>query len=180
MEQMIQRVIAKQIERIIRRKLTETINQAVESKVEQIAGEDSINWTGDFCAVVSGYYVGILMQYCMLPMIVFCLLCAMGCGIAEGLMGYSVLFMIMAVICSWCLWISKKRMVMLVYWDGGMLFMDRKGNILAQMPSEVLRQATIKKSKIKITWNEKDYVIVRNPKDNEEAVQEMLAYYGIE
>ena len=66
---------------------------------------------------------------------------------------------------------------MLVYWDGGMMIVDRKGNVLAQMPSIILRQAKITKGSIIIPWNDKEYKIVRDIRDNEQQIKEMLAFY---
>ena len=74
----------------------------------------------------------------------------------------------------------KRRMRVVVYWSGGILFLDRKGNEIVQMPSMVLHQAVIKRSKIIIPWEGKRYIIYRNVKDNEQDVREMLAFYGID
>ena len=60
------------------------------------------------------------------------------------------------------------------------MIVDRKGNVLAQMPSIILRQAKITKGSIIIPWNDKEYKIVRDIRDNEQQIKEMLAFYEIE
>lgn len=42
-----------------------------------------------------------------------------------------------------------------------------------------MNQAVIKYNKIIIPWEEKKYIIYRNAEDNEQDVQEMLAFYGL-
>lgn len=179
MQQEIERMITRQVERIIQKKLTAAVNQAVESKTKETAGQDSDQWRGNFHCVVSGYYKGICMKYLMPPLIIFMLLCALGSAVAGGIL-YSVLFGIIALVCLWCVWVTQKWMCMLVYWDGGMMIVDRKGNVLAQMPSIILRQAKITKGSIIIPWNDKEYKIVRDIRDNEQQIKEMLAFYEIE
>lgn len=67
----------------------------------------------------------------------------------------------------------------IVYWEGGLLFMDRGGNMVSKIPSSALSRVKFKGRKIIIPYNGKKYVIVRFKNDNEKDVQEMLQFYHI-
>ena len=49
----------------------------------------------------------------------------------------------------------------IVYWEGGLLFMDRGGNMVSKIPSSALSRVKFKGRKIIIPYNGKKYVIVR-------------------
>ncbi len=70
-------------------------------------------------------------------------------------------------------------MWVILYWEGGLLFMDRGGNMVSKIPSNALSQVKFKGRKIIIPYNGKRYVIVRCKNDNEKDVQEMLQFYHL-
>ena len=75
--------------------------------------------------------------------------------------------------------VLQKNMWTIVYWEGGLLFMDRGGNMVSKIPSSALSRVKFKGRKIIIPYNGKKYVIVRFKKDNEKDVQEMLQFYHL-
>lgn len=75
--------------------------------------------------------------------------------------------------------VLQKNMWTIVYWDGGLLFMDRGGNMVSKIPSSALSRVKFKGRKIIIPYNGKKYVIVRFKNDNEKDVQEMLQFYHL-
>ena len=66
----------------------------------------------------------------------------------------------------------------IIYWDNGMVFYDKDGNEIVQLPRQAIEQMSVNNRKITIPWDGVEYKIVRNPFDNEKEVQEMLAFYG--
>ena len=74
--------------------------------------------------------------------------------------------------------VLQKNMWVILYWEGGLLFMDRGGNMVSKIPSNALSQVKFK-GKIIIPYNGKKYVIVRFKNDNEKDVQEMLQFYHL-
>ena len=75
--------------------------------------------------------------------------------------------------------VLQKNMWVILYWEGGLLFMDRGGNMVSKIPSNALSQVKFKGRKIIIPYNGKKYVIVRFKNDNEKDVQEMLQFYHL-
>ena len=69
-------------------------------------------------------------------------------------------------------------MHVIIYWDNGMVFYDKDGNEIVQLPRQAIEQMSGNNRKITIPWNGVEYKIVRNPFDREKEVQEMLALYG--
>lgn len=121
------------------------------------------------------------MKIFSVPMIIALLICLAG----MTLSGQTdvVLESIMAVLIVVCIFlriVSQKKMQMIAYRQGEILFMDRKDTVIAQMPSYALNEAEINTWKVKIPWDGKFYLIERNPFDNGDAVKEMLSFFGIE
>lgn len=163
----------------IRHALQDAVAKAVEkaavSKAEKAAREDGRNWRGNFHYLVSGYYTGLVIRYTGIPVTVFISMLAIwmkttGDEAYIRAAGIAVFFLILILL-------TGKRMKMIVYWDGGIMFFDRAGNVIVQMPSTVIDQAVIKRTKIVFMWEGKNYKISVSPQDNESAVQEMLAFY---
>ena len=75
--------------------------------------------------------------------------------------------------------VLQKNMWTIVYWEGGLLFMDRGGNMVSKIPSSALSRVKFKGRKIIIPYNGQKYVIVRFKNDNEKDVQEMLQFYHL-
>ena len=75
--------------------------------------------------------------------------------------------------------VLQKNMWTIVYWEGGLLFMDRGGNMVSKIPSSALSRVKFKGRKIIIPYNGKKYVIVRFKNDNEKDVQERLQFYHL-
>ena len=75
--------------------------------------------------------------------------------------------------------VLQKNMWTIVYWEGGLLFMDRGGNMVSKIPSSALSRVKFKGRKIINPYNGKKYVIVRFKNDNEKDVQEMLQFYHL-
>ena len=75
--------------------------------------------------------------------------------------------------------VLQKNMWTIVYWEGGLLFMDRGGNMVSKIPSSALSRVKFKGRKIIIPYNGKKYVIERFKNDNEKDVQEMLQFYHL-
>lgn len=75
--------------------------------------------------------------------------------------------------------VLQKNMWTIVYWEGGLLFMDRGGNMVSKIPSSALSRVKFKGRKIIIPYNGKKYVIVRFKNDNEKDVQKMLQFYHL-
>lgn len=75
--------------------------------------------------------------------------------------------------------VLQKNMWTIVYWEGGLLFIDRGGNMVSKIPSSALSRVKFKGRKIIIPYNGKKYVIVRFKNDNEKDVQEMLQFYHL-
>lgn len=117
------------------------------------------------------------VKYLMLPFAIFCILCAAGSGIAGGLT-YSIWFIVIAVVCLITRSYGMKMMRVIIYWDNGMAFYDKDGYELVQLPRTAIDQMTVKNSKLTISWDGKEYKIIRNPFDNEKEVREMLNFYG--
>ena len=94
------------------------------------------------------------------------MLCTIGSYISGSEnWGYSLFFMACAIA--------------MFVWEGGLLFMDRGGNMVSKIPSNALSQVKFKGRKIIILYNGKRYVIVRCKNDNEKDVQEMLQFYHL-
>ena len=142
------------VQRMVRNAILQAVNQVIQKKTQQEAAKFGNEWKGSFHCLVSGYYSGMTVKYLMLPFAVFCILCAIGSGIAGG-MTYSIWFLVIAVVC---------------------LVTD--GNELVQLPRTAIEQMTVKNGKITIPWEGKEYKIIRNPFDNEKEVREMLNFYG--
>ena len=88
------------------------------------------------------------VKYLMLPFAVFCILCAIGSGIAGG-MTYSIWFLVIAVVCLVTRSYGMKMMRVIIYWDNGMAFYDKDGNELVQLPRTAIEQMTVKNGKVK-------------------------------
>lgn len=175
---MTQNVIQRAIQHAVQHAARAAIEKAIAVKAKKTAQSDGQNWRGDFHCLVSGYYAGLTLRYIGIPFVVFMILCVLGTWVA-GEPTYTLIFAVLAIVFVLLMQVAKKKMLMIVYWDGGIMFLDRKDNVIAQMPSSILRQAVIKRSKIVISWDGKKYTINRNPQDNEQAVREMLAFYGL-
>lgn len=161
----------------VQRRITKAVNQAIQEKAQQEAQKMENNWKGSFHCLVSGYYAGLTVSYMLLPFVIILILCAVGCIITEGI-GYGLVFFAMAVL-FWLLQnYGRKKMRVIVYWENGMAFYDKDGNEIVQLPQMAIDQMTVKNGSIIISWEEKKYQIIRNPMDNEKAVQEMLIFYG--
>ncbi len=178
-ESVMDNIIQKLIEGMTKDIITNVVNKIVERKARQVAQKEGQGWEGSFHSMVSGYYTGLSFQYLGIILVVVLAVSMTGMwltGDREDLWIFftiMVLFLVVTVI-------MKRRMRVVVYWSGGILFLDRKGNEIVQMPSMMLHQAVIKRSKIIIPWEGKRYIIYRNVKDNEQDVREMLAFYGID
>ena len=61
------------------------------------------------------YNSGMTVKYLMLPFAVFCILCAIGSGIAGGLT-YSIWFLVIAVVCLVTRSYGMKMMRVIIYW----------------------------------------------------------------
>ena len=92
----------------------------------------------------------------------------------------SAIMAVLIVVCITLRIVSQKKMQMIAYRKGEILFMDRKDTVIAQMPSYALNEAEINTWKVKIPWDGRFYLIERNPFDNGDAVKEMLHFFGIE
>ena len=92
----------------------------------------------------------------------------------------SAIMAVLIVVCITLRIVSQKKMQMIAYRKGEILFMDRKDTVIAQMLFYALYQAEINTWKVKIPWDGKFYLIERNPFDNGDAVKEMLSFFGIE
>lgn len=174
---MIQEIVTRQVENILQKVLTKVVDESARKKAQEMAENTGTSLNSNFHCVVSGYYVAILFQYLMIPLAMLLLVVGIVDGRTEELsmrivlIGSALLFLSLVVL-------ARTHMFMLIYWDDGMLLMDRKGNTMAQIPSSAWNEVIIvKKSQIIMPWNGKKYVIVRNPKDNEQAVREMIAFY---
>lgn len=162
------------------------VNQAVMTAFEVIMQmktldliESSENeWNGSFHWFVSGYYYGIAFRYLGPVICIFLVLCTIGSYI-SGLdnWGYSLFFGACAIAMFVYTIVLQKNMWVIVYWEGGLLFMDSSGNIISTIPSSALSQAKVKREKIIIPYDGKKYTIVRCRNDNEKDVQEMLQFY---
>ena len=53
--------------------------------------------------------------------------------------------------------VLQKNMWTIVYWEGGLLFMDRGGNMVSKIPSSALSRVKFKGRKIIIPYNGKKY-----------------------
>lgn len=165
------------VQRLVRNAIMQAVNQAIQKKTQQEVAKFGNEWKGSFHCLVSGYYSGMTVKYLMLPFAIFCILCAAGSGIAGGLT-YSIWFIVIAVVCLVTRSYGMKKMRVIIYWDNGMAFYDKDGNELVQLPREAIDQMKVKNSKLTISWNGKEYKIIRNPLDNEKEVREMLGFYG--
>lgn len=175
---MTQSMMQRAVQHAVQHAVTKAVEKAVAVKAKKAARMDGENWKGDFHCLVSGYYTGITFRYIGIPFVIFMILCVFGTWIA-GEPVYTLIFALFAVLFVILMQITRKRMQMIVYWDGGIMFLDRRENVIVQMPSSVLQQAVIKRSKIVIHCDGKKYTILRNIQDNEQAVREMLAFYGL-
>ena len=158
------------VQRLVRNAIMQAVNQAIQKKTQQEAAKFGNEWKGSFHCLVSGYYSGMTVKYLMLPFAIFCILCAAGSGIAGGLT-YSIWFIVIAVVCLITRNYGMKKMRVIIYYD-------KDGNELVQLPRTAIDQMTVKNSKITILWDGKEYKIIRNPFDNEKEVREMLNFYG--
>lgn len=175
---MIQNIIQRAVEHAVQHAVTAAVEKVIAIKTKKAAQTDGQNWRGDFHCLVSGYYAGLTIRYIGIPFVIFIILCVFGTWITGELI-YTLIFAVFALVFVVLMQISQKKMRVIVYWDGGIMFLDRGENVIVQMPSSVLGQAVIKRSKIVIPWDGKKYTINRNYQDNEQAVREMLAFYGL-
>ena len=72
------------VQRLVRNAILQAVNQVIQKKTQQEAAKFGNEWKGSFHCLVSGYYSGMTVKYLMLPFAVFCILCAIGSGIAGG------------------------------------------------------------------------------------------------
>ena len=73
------------VQRLVRNAIMQAVNQVIQKKTQQEVAKFGNEWKGSFHCLVSGYYSGMTVKYLMLPFAVFCILCAIGSGIAGGL-----------------------------------------------------------------------------------------------
>lgn len=173
-----QNMIQRAVQHAVQHAVTKAVEKAISVKAQKAAQADGREWRGNFHCLATGYYAGLTLRYIGIPFIIFMILCMLGTWISDEPM-YTLLFGVFAVAYFILMQMAEKKMRIVVYWDGGIMFLDRKDNVIVQMPSSVLRQAVIKRSKIVIPWEGKRYTITRNLQDNEMAVREMLAFYGL-
>ena len=131
------------VQRLVRNAIMQAVNQVIQNKTQQEAAKFGNEWKGSFHCLVSGYYSGMTVKYLMLPFAVFCILCAIGSGIAGGLT-YSIWFLVIAVVCLVTRSYGMKMMRVIIYWDNGMAFYDKDGNELVQLPRTAIEQMTVK------------------------------------
>ncbi len=178
-EIMMNNIMQKIIQKVTQGAVTAAVDKAIVKRARKVAQEDGRGWNGNFQSMVSGYYTGLSLQYLGTVLVVILVVSMAGMwftGDREDLWVFftiTVLFVIIMVI-------VKRRMRVIVYWAGGIMFLDRKGNEIIQMPSQALYQAVIRPSKIIIPWEGKKYIIYRNIQDNEQDVKKMLAFYRLE
>ena len=99
------------------------------------------------------------------------MLCTIGSYISGSEnWGYSLFFMACAIAMFVYTIVLQKNMWVILYWEGGLLFMDRGGNMVSKIPSNALSQVKFEGRKI---------MIVRCKNDNEKDVQEMLQFYHL-
>ena len=101
------------VQRLVRNAIMQAVNQVIQNKTQQEAAKFGNEWKGSFHCLVSGYYSGMTVKYLMLPFAVFCILCAIGSGIAGGLT-YSIWFLVIAFTGT-MVWHSMTRMAMNSY-----------------------------------------------------------------
>lgn len=172
-------IMQKLVQSVLQNAVSAAADKAIAIKARKVAQEDGQGWSGNFHSMVSGYYAGLTMHYLGTALIVILIVCMAGMWL-TGDRAYLWRFSLLMAVFIIAMVIMKGRMRVVVYWEGGIMFLDRRGNEIVQMPSQVLNQAVIKRSKIIIPWEGKKYIIYRNAQDNEQAVKEMLAFYGLE
>ena len=128
-----------------------------------------------FCSEASATCISCVSM--MLLIAIFFILCVPICAMGGGFI-YSVWFLVIAAVCLIVRRYGMKMMHVIIYWDNGMVFYDKDGNEIVQLPRQAIEQMSGNNRKITIPWNGVEYKIVRNPFDNEKEVQEMLAFYG--
>lgn len=171
-------MIEKIIRKVLQNAATTAVDKAIAARARKVAQADGRQWNGNFHCMVSGYYEGLAMQYIGTVFIIIGIFCLIGMWAAgEGVFWWC--FLAVMIVFLIAVIRTKRRMRVIVYWEGGIMFLDRKGNEIAQIPSCALNQAVIKYNKIIIPWEEKKYIIYRNAEDNEQDVQKMLAFYGL-
>ena len=165
------------IQCLVRKAMIQAVNQTIQKKTKQEAARLGEEWKGSFRCLVSGYYSGLTVKYMMLPIAIFFILCVPICAMGGGFI-YSVWFLVIAAVCLIVRRYGMKMMHVIIYWDNGMVFYDKDGNEIVQLPRQAIEQMSVNNRKITIPWDGVEYKIVRNPFDSEKGVQEMLAFYG--
>lgn len=166
------------IQMIVEQALKTAFDVIIQNKTLDLIESNENEWNGNFHWFVSGYYYGIAIRYLGPLICVFLVFCTIGSYISgSDNWGYSLFFGICAItMCAYTI-VLQKHMWIIVYWKEGLLFMDRRGNIIRKIPSSALSHAKVKWGKIFIPYEGKKYTIVRCPEDNEKDVQEMLQFY---
>ncbi len=173
----LQRMVAKAVSEA----LTQAMNRKLQKQTDELVQENEDSTGGAYHFLVSGYYRGLQMKIFSIPMIIALLICLAGMTLSgqTDVMLESIMA-VLIVVCIILRIVSQKKMKMIAYRQGEILFLDNKDTVIAQMPSYALNEAEINTWKVKIPWDGKFYLIERNPFDNGEAVKEMLRFFKIE
>ena len=126
----LQRMVAKAVSEA----LTQAMNRKLQKQTDELVQENEDSTGGAYHFLVSGYYRGLQMKIFSVPMIIALLICLAG----MTLSGQTdvVLESIMAVLIVVCITlriVSQKKMQMIAYRKGEILFMDRKDTVIAQI-----------------------------------------------
>lgn len=70
-----------------------------------------------------------------------------------------------------------KKMYLLAYWQSGLIFYNRKGRQIVQIPLVYVRKSIIKANKIIIPYHQETWIIEKNKNDNLKEVEKMLLYF---
>ena len=168
------------IQMIVAQAATTAFEVIMQKKTLDLIESSEKEWNENFRYFVSGYYEGIAIRYLWPVLCIFLVLCTIGSYISGSEnWGYSLFFMACAIAMFVYTIVLQKNMWVILYWEGGLLFMDRGGNMVSKIPSNALSQVKFKGRKIIIPYNGKRYVIVRCKNDNEKDVQEMLQFYHL-
>lgn len=162
-QELITKAIEKQAEKIITKKASKQIKKDA----------NTFNKPHFF---VSGYYQAYAFLLVLPILIVVLLLCIFIQFEAKHL-DMVIVCLILLFLLIFITYKRTQKMYLLAYWQSGLIFYNRKGRQLVQIPPAYVRKSIIKVNKIMIPYHQETWIIEKNKNDNLNEVEEMLLYF---
>ena len=162
-QELITKAIEKQAEKIITKKTSKQIQK-------------DANTFNKAHLFVSGYYQAYAFLL-VLPILIIVLLLCIFIQFKAKHLDMVIACLILLFLLIFITYKRTKKMYLLAYWQSGLIFYNRKGRQIVQIPLVYVRKSIIKANKIIIPYHQETWIIEKNKNDNLKEVEKMLLYF---